>query len=180
MNGRITGVQIEIRRLQEERASLLGQREGLLEYKRLLYERGLGRLEPVVRKALDELGFQTTPPDVSPASQLEIHARTKGGSMPGVLEVRGSNRQLTGEVVSEFIRKLEADRRSTGIHSKGILVGNGFCEEPPEMKIRGQCLFCRCCPVSETLAGRAGGLRGTILGDVSSAFQRNHPRACHL
>jgi hypothetical protein len=93
----------------------LGQRKGLLEYKRLLYERGLARLEPVVCKPLDELGFQTTPPEVSPISQLDIHRWTVGRSIPGVLEVRGSNWQLTGEVVSEFIGKLEVNPRSLGL-----------------------------------------------------------------
>jgi len=131
----ITGFQVEIKRLQRKRMSELERREELLEHKKLLYEKGRARLEPAVRKVLDELGFQTTPPEVLPESDFEIHGRTTGGSVQGVLEVEGSNRQISYEEFAEFIPKLVEDIKNNNVHSKGIFVGNGLCEDAPSSRL---------------------------------------------
>jgi hypothetical protein len=135
INGVITSIQFEIRDLQQERLSQLRQRESLLEYKKLLYEKGRTRLKPVVRKALECLGFEPTPPETIPGSPLQVHGRIKGGPAPGVFEVRGSNRQISREELEEFVQELLADLERTNIHSKGILIGNGFCEDTPTRRL---------------------------------------------
>jgi len=135
VNGVITSIQFEIRKLQQERLSQLRQRQNLLEYKKLLYEKGRARLEPAVRKALECLEFETTPPETIPGSPLPVHGRIKGGPAPGVFEVRGSNRQISREELEEFVSKLLVDLERTNIPSKGILIGNGFCEDTPTRRL---------------------------------------------
>lgn len=105
------------------------------QHKRLLYEKGKIRLEPAVRAAFDQIGFKTTPGEQIPGTDYEIDGRTTQGSTSGVLEVKGSKKQITFDELSPFIVKIVADQQSSNKSSKGILVGNGLCETPPEERL---------------------------------------------
>ncbi len=139
-NKAIANIEEDIKKVQDNRNSKLKRRQALLEYKKLLYEKGKTHLEPVVRRALDELGFQTSPSEVISGSQFEIDGRTKFGSKPGILEAKGSKNQISFEEFSKFVPKLLEDFRQSGVESKGIFVGNGFCEKLPANRL-GETLF---------------------------------------
>jgi len=121
--------------LAQERDDLARNRTSLLEYQKLLYEKGKAQLEPIVRRSLDLLGFATTPGEVISGTNYEIDGRTAQGSTPGILEIKGSKKQIVLDEFAPFVTKLLADLRSTGIQSKGILIGNGLCELPPAKRL---------------------------------------------
>lgn len=122
----------EIERLQRE---AIKERDELLAYKKLLYEKGRPQLEPTVRRALDQLGFATNPGETIPGTGFEIDGRTTVGSTPGILEIKGSKKQITLDEFGPFIPKILADLRVSGFASKGILIGNGLCEAPPQERL---------------------------------------------
>ena len=99
--------------------------------KKLLYEKGKYQLEPVVRSALDRLGFKTTEGGDIPGTIYEIDGRTTVGSKPGILEIKGLKNQTSLKEFSGLPIKVLKDFELTGSSSKGILVANGFCEDPP-------------------------------------------------
>ncbi len=134
-NNRITGFQVEIKRLQQKQASELERREELLGHKNLLYQQGRVHLEAAVRNALDLVGFQTTPPEVLPGCPIEISGRIRGVSMPGVLQVGASSRQITCEEFKMFAPKVVEDNKHTQVPSKRVFVGNGFNETPPGTRL---------------------------------------------
>jgi hypothetical protein len=106
-----------------------------LAYKKLLFEKGTSQLEPTVLKALNELGFQTSPAENIPGTNFEIDGRTKVGSVPGILEVKGSKNQIALNEFGPLTTKILADFQATSVHSKGILIGNGLCLENPNKRI---------------------------------------------
>lgn len=136
----ILEVETEIKQLQDKRTSRIRHRAELLDYKKLLYEKGKTHLEPVVRRALDDLGFNTTPSETIPGSQFEIDGRTTIGSVPGMVEVKGSKNQIPFDEFSKFVPKLLEDFNLAGVQPKGIFVGNGYCEKPPQDRI-GETVF---------------------------------------
>ena len=129
---KISCIENELSQLGERKGQALKDRDDLLQYKKLLYEKGKTQLEPAVRKALDDLGFQTTPAEII-GGKFEIDGRTQIG--PGVLEVKGSKGQIAFDEFSPFVVKLLEDSKHSGVQSKGILVGNGFCQEPPAKRL---------------------------------------------
>jgi hypothetical protein len=107
----------------------------LTAYKHLLFEKGKKHLEPIVRRALDDLGFATTSSEDILGTNFEIDGRTTTGSLPGVLEVKGSKKQIGLDEFSPFVVKMLADLQQNQKTSKGILVGNGLCLERPETRL---------------------------------------------
>jgi hypothetical protein len=128
----MASIEAEIQALIDKHSSVFASRNALLDYKKLLFERGKTHLEPIVRKALDDLGFRTTPSEMIKNSLFEIDGRTNVGSIPGILEVKGSQNQLRFDEFSPFVPKLLEDFRQTGIKARGIFVGNGLCTRPPQ------------------------------------------------
>jgi len=122
----------ELQALREVRDQELKRRDALLSYKRLLFEKGKHQLEPIVRKALDDLGFHASPGEIIPGTQYEIDGRTKAGSIPGILEIKGSKNQISLDEFTPFVTKILADLQNTKIQSKGILIANGLCFDKPE------------------------------------------------
>ncbi len=122
----------ETERLKREATREL---DDLLAYKKLLYEKGTTQLEPIVRRALDRLGFGTKPSETITGTGFEIDGRTTVGSMPGILEIKGSKKQIVLDEFSPFIPKVLADLGATGYPSKGILIGNGLCEGNPKDRL---------------------------------------------
>jgi hypothetical protein len=136
----ISEVEQQIGKLEESRKLKLQRRDELLFYKKLLFEKGKHQLEPIVRKALDALEFQTSPGENIPGTQFEIDGRTRNGSAQGILEIKGSKNQVSLDEFSPFVIKLLADFNSKGIHSKGIFIANGRCLESPQERL-GEAIF---------------------------------------
>jgi hypothetical protein len=103
--------------------------------RKLLYEKGKTQLEPTVRRALDDLGFGTKPGETITGTNYEIDGRTTNGLSPGIIEVKGSKKQIALDEFSPFVIKILADYQATNIMSKGILIGNGLCETKPESRL---------------------------------------------
>ncbi len=116
------------------------QEDDRLMYRKLLYEKGRTQLEPIIVRALNDLGFAATPGEIIKGTNYEIDGRTTKGSMPGLVEVKGSKKQILLEEFSPFVVKIVADHQATGVISKGILVGNGLCETSPENRL-GDAIF---------------------------------------
>ena len=87
---KVQGIDETLRKVEQARREAVSERDDLLAYKKLLYEKGKTQLEPIVRKALDRVGFKTTPGEVIPPGPgFEVDGRTTGGSSPGILEIKG-------------------------------------------------------------------------------------------
>jgi hypothetical protein len=131
-NRSISTIEVEISRLEDSRKAALEKRNRLIEFKNLLYEKGKFKLEPIVLRSLNLLGCECSGSEII-AGGFEIDGRTKVG--PGILEVKGSRSQIGLDEFSSLSTKLMEDFKATGIQSKGILVGNGLCEKPPEDRL---------------------------------------------
>jgi hypothetical protein len=121
--------------LQSARQLRSAELEGRVAYRKLLYEKGKAQLEPIVLRALDDLDFGTTPGETMPGTIHEIDGRTSKGSSTGVVEVKGSKNQIAQSEFSPFVTKILADAEVNNKYSKGILVGNGFCETEPSKRL---------------------------------------------
>lgn len=117
--------------LQRAQETTARQLLDLQEMKRLLYEKGKYRLEPVVRSALNVLGFSVTEGGDIPGTNYEIDGRIASGAKPGILEIKGSKNQIAFSEFSPLPIKVLKDAEISGSSSKGILIGNGRCEQPP-------------------------------------------------
>ncbi|PYP91079.1 MAG: hypothetical protein DMG65_09435 [Candidatus Angelobacter sp. Gp1-AA117] len=133
-------VRQKIAALDSEAERIEEQIRTLKQHQKLLYEKGKNHLEPAVRAAFDLIEFKTTPSEHIPGTNYEIDGRTNEGSQRGLLEVKGSKRQIVLDELSPFILKVLSDQEKSGFRSKGILVANGLCEQPPETRL-GDCIF---------------------------------------
>ena len=136
----IAEIDKEISRLRNGRQQAQQCLENRSAYLKLLYEKGKTQLEPVVQRALNELGFGATPGDVIEGTNFEIDGRTTAGSLPGIVEVKGSKNQITLDEFSPFVVKILADHQASNVISKGVLVGNGLCKTMPEDRL-GDAMF---------------------------------------
>ena len=134
----IASVGSTIEGLEQERQQKLAALDTLLRYRKLLFEKGKTQLEPIVVRALNDLGFQASPSESIPGTNFEIDGRTKVGSAPGILEIKGSKKQIGLDEFAPFTTKILSDFQATNVHSKGILVGNGLCLEKPETRLGGR------------------------------------------
>jgi hypothetical protein len=121
--------------LQQERQLRVTELEERTSYRKLLYEKGKAQLEPIVLRALDDLDFGTSPSEVIAGTIHEIDGRTTTGSSAGIVEVKGSKNQIVQSEFSPFVTKILADAEVNKKYSKGILVGNGFCEAEPGTRL---------------------------------------------
>ena len=129
----------QVSALQSRVAEVRQSADQLSAFRKLLYEKGKTQLEPIARRALDVLGFGTTPGGTI-GTIYEIDGRTTRGAMPGIVEVKGSKKQIGLDEFSPFVVKILADHEASGVQSKGILIGNGLCETPPETRL-GDAVF---------------------------------------
>jgi hypothetical protein len=132
---KITKIDEQMREVEQLRREAVSERDELLAYKKLLYEKGRTQLEPTVRRALDQLGFATKPGETISGTGFEIDGRTTVGSALGILEVKGSKKQIALGEFSPFVPKILADFQASGCASKGILIGNGLCEGHPQDRL---------------------------------------------
>ena len=124
----IADVDKQIAELQKARQRVQEQMEERASYRKLLYEKGKVQPEPIVLRALDDLEFGTSPSEIIQGTQYEIDGRTTKGSIPGIIETKGSKNVIAQSEFSPFVTKILADSDVSNIFSKGILVGNGLCE----------------------------------------------------
>jgi hypothetical protein len=125
----------DIKDLQDSRENAEAELRKLQQLKKLLYEKGKHQLEPVVREALDILGFKTSDGGDIPGTNFEIDGRTSEGKQPGILEVKGSRGQIALTEFTALPTKVLKDFEVTNRSSKGILVGNGLCEKEPRARL---------------------------------------------
>jgi hypothetical protein len=135
IESQIAVLEAQISDLQAAGEQQRQQMEVLSAYRKLLYEKGKALLEPIARRALDDLGFGATPGEVIKGTNYEIDGRTAEGSVPGIVEVKGSRKQIALDELSPFVVKILADHEATKSVSKGILVGNGLCENGPDTRL---------------------------------------------
>jgi hypothetical protein len=124
----------EIKALEKKREEKLADMNSLIGYKKLLFEKGKTQLEPIVIKVLNDLGFQASPGEIVAGTDFEIDGRTKIGSSPGILEIKGSKNLIGLDEIGAFPTKIIADLNASKFQSKGILVGNGLCLQPPQSR----------------------------------------------
>jgi hypothetical protein len=128
-------IDADIKDLQDSREKVEAELRKLQQLKKLLYEKGKHQLEPVVREALDVFGFKTSGGGDIPGTNFEIDGRTTEGSKPGILEVKGSKGQISLTEFTALPTKVLKDFEVTKKPSKGILVGNGLCEQEPRARL---------------------------------------------
>jgi hypothetical protein len=135
-------IEAEIARLAKQIADLENAKQSQerelddrLAYRKLLYEKGKTQLEPVVLRALDDLEFGTSPSEIIKGTNYEIDGRTTKGSIPGIVETKGSRNQIVQSEFSPLVTKVLADAEVTQFFSKAILVGNGLCETEPGSRL---------------------------------------------
>lgn len=131
----IASLEDAIRSFEAERQQQLTHLDARLAYKKLLFEKGKHQLEPIVIRALNELGFQASSAEIIPGTKFEIDGRTKAGSVPGILETKGSKNQIKFEEFAPFPTKILADFEARKTYSKGVIVGNGFCLQKPQERL---------------------------------------------
>jgi hypothetical protein len=125
----------EQREVEQSKREAIRGVDDLLAFQQLLYEKGKPQLEPIAREALDHIGFKSTSREIIPGPNFEIDGRTTFGSSPGILEIKGSKKQIVLDELSAFIPKVLADFNAKGYRSKGILVGNGLCDSRPKDRL---------------------------------------------
>jgi len=131
----ITELDKQISDIQTARKRLEQDLEERAAHRKLVYEKGKTQLEPIVRRVLDDLGFGTTPSEIIRGTNYEIDGRTTNGPTRGIIEVKGSKKQIALDEFSPFVVKLLADYETDGVMSKGLLVGNGLCEKHPSNRL---------------------------------------------
>ncbi|MGA2769163.1 MAG: hypothetical protein ABSF24_12765 [Candidatus Bathyarchaeia archaeon] len=110
---------------ENERNSLIAKNNELERWKLLLYAKGKEQFEPVVRDALQLIGFQVeTQPDMDSDGLI-----TSEFGM-ALCEIVGSNSTIKLEKFGELKKNCGNFISLKGIDVKGILIGNPFCEEP--------------------------------------------------
>ena len=140
LESNIKSLDTQISDLQVARVEAEEHFQELAALRKLLYEKGKTQLEPIARRALDSLGFETKPSEIIIGTDFEIDGRTTKGFMPGVVEVKGSKKQIVLDELSPFVVKILADHQASKAMSKGILVGNGLCETDPASRL-GDAMF---------------------------------------
>jgi hypothetical protein len=107
----------QISELNDARQKRLGEAENVSAYRKLLYEKGKSQLEPIVLRALDDIGFGTGASEMVGGIH-EIDGRTSKGSSPGIVEVKGSKNQIAQAEFSPFVTKIVADADIKGSIAK--------------------------------------------------------------
>jgi hypothetical protein len=123
-NAKIEELEKEIDLLKAEVAELKKKRSDILNFRVLLYGSGKSVLEPVVRVALRQLGFQVPDPQEY-AGEWDIELSQPGMSETGIGEIEGSLGVIDVDKYRQLLDYIQAEVLEGRDH-KGILVGNGF------------------------------------------------------
>jgi len=127
----INKVEQEISALDEDRQKWMSRLEGVEKYKVLLWGKHKRPLEPVVRDALRLIGFNILGDDEYP-EEYDIYGEEDGLYIVG--EVEGSRGQIDVQKYRQLLDYYNQEHVMKGRDAKGLLIGNGFCEEDPEKR----------------------------------------------
>ncbi|MGA8271452.1 MAG: hypothetical protein WB919_07810 [Candidatus Sulfotelmatobacter sp.] len=111
-------------------AALNSSRDELQKYVRLLFSYGKAVLEPVVRSALTLLGFAVAEPEEY-EGEWDVQAEEPVSGRTALGEVEGSDGPIDVDKYRQLLDYIEAEALE-GREHKGILIGNGFRQLPPE------------------------------------------------
>lgn len=120
----------QIKTLIVKKSELQKKEDDVQNLKGLLYEQGKHGLEPLVRGAFRLLGFNVLDPDEYD-EPYDLYIVDETISIIG--EIEGSVKQIGVEKYRQLFDYVDK-RLSEGEKSKGILIGNGFLEEDPELR----------------------------------------------
>lgn len=121
---RIAQLEQDARQIAEELSRLGEEKSALLNFRVLLYGYGNSVLEPVVRRALRELGFKVLERgEYAGDWDVDLTEQETGASAVG--EVEGSEGQINVGKLRQLLNYVEAEE-DAGRRRKGILVGNGY------------------------------------------------------
>jgi hypothetical protein len=110
--------------------ALKGEREDLMQYVRLLFGYGKAVLEPTVRSALRVIGFEVPEPDQYAGEwDVELRDPESGGTALG--EVEGSDGPIDVDKYRQLLDYVDGEVLE-GRQHKGILIGNGYRQLPPD------------------------------------------------
>jgi hypothetical protein len=119
---RLKDVKSQLTQLQSSKAEISS-------YKRLLFGTGKGVLEPVVRSAFRLLGFDVLEPEQYNGEwDVELHDE---GGRTALVEVEGAEASIGVDKYRQLLDYIN-DEELQGRSHKGILVGNGFRNHPPD------------------------------------------------
>jgi hypothetical protein len=129
-DGRLAELEKEKGGIEAEVSRLRQKRDGLLNYRVLLYGYGRSVLEPVVRSAFRLLGFGVPEPEEYAGEwDVELHEPRSSGTAIG--EVEGSTGAVNVDKLRQLLDYVHSEVEQGRDH-KGILVGNGYREMAPD------------------------------------------------
>lgn len=123
----------KIEKLIEQKNKNTREIDEISEYKYLITETG-GSLENIVRKVLDELGFQLEEVE---ANRTDIIGKYKG--IPVVFEIKGLTKSAGERNAAQLEKWISEYHVQTGIKPKGVLLVNAFRNKP--LKERTELVF---------------------------------------
>jgi hypothetical protein len=122
----------EIQRLKNELTTAQQRLQDVSRFRKLLYEQHVDGLEPVVRDALRELG--ATVSDPPPKENREDGRLTVPAGQIGMLEIKGRTKSLALADVRQLDQWVRDALIQENLESKGILIANMYCGQPPELR----------------------------------------------
>jgi hypothetical protein len=124
----IARYEIESQQLTEKLTAARHRLREATRFRKLLYEQGEDALEPVVRDAFRELGASVFDPQ---ARGREDGRLTDPSGRNCILEIKGRTHSLKQADVRELDQWVRDAVVGENLHSKGILVANTYCADPP-------------------------------------------------
>jgi hypothetical protein len=122
----------EIQRLKNELTTAQQRLQDVSRFRKLLYEQGVEGLEPVVRDALRELGAKVNDPG-SNENREDGQLIAPDGQI-GMLEIKGRTKSLALADVRQLDQWVRDALIQDNLESKGILIANMYCGQPPELR----------------------------------------------
>ena len=123
-DARIAQLEGDAKRIAAEHSLLVKERSALLNFRVLLYGYGNSVLEPVVMRALRELGFKVLERGEYDGD-WDVDLTDEGTGASAVGEVEGSEGAINVGKLRQLLNYVEAEE-DAGRKRKGILVGNGY------------------------------------------------------
>ncbi len=123
-NVRMAELEEKAERIAEELSRLGEERSQLLNFRVLLYGSGRSVLEPVVRRALREMGFKVLEPE-DYDGEWDVDLSDEGIGASAVGEIEGSEGAINVDKLRQLLDYVEAEENE-GRNRKGILLGNGY------------------------------------------------------
>jgi len=135
-DARIAELERLLEETEAETARLVEKRSQLLGYRLLLFGYGKSVLEPIVRRALRELGFNVLEPDEY-EGEWDVDLTDPEIGATAVGEVEGSEGSINVDKLRQLLEYVEAEENA-GRQRKGILIGNGYRLKAPTAVERGE------------------------------------------